>query len=123
MKLYVIAGRGGGVQETSIRPFGQWELLSIHNISSVASEPERAAEARSAVVASLSNENWPKNGLANLEVHCPSFRQPIEGSFSANFARKRRFQRPISSGFFFDDFSAIPSQYLPKFWARGQKIC
>ena len=52
MKLYVIAGRGGGVQETSIRPFGQWELLSIHNISSVASEPERAAEARSAVVAS-----------------------------------------------------------------------
>ena len=50
--LYVIAGRGGGVQETSIRPFGQWELLSIHNISSVASEPERAAEARSAVVAS-----------------------------------------------------------------------
>ena len=53
MKLYVIAGRGGGVQETSIRPFGQWELLSIHNISSVASEPERAAEARSAVVASF----------------------------------------------------------------------
>ena len=53
MKLYVIAGRGGGVQETSIRPFGQWELLSIHNISSVASEPERAAEARSAVVASI----------------------------------------------------------------------
>ena len=53
MKLYVIAGRGGGVQETSIRPFGQWELLSIHNISSVASEPERAAEARSAVVASM----------------------------------------------------------------------
>ena len=50
--MYVIAGRGGGVQETSIRPFGQWELLSIHNISSVASEPERAAEARSAVVAS-----------------------------------------------------------------------
>ena len=55
MKLYVIAGRGGGVQETSIRPFGQWELLSIHNIGSVASEPERAAEARSAVVASLHN--------------------------------------------------------------------
>ena len=55
MKLYVIAGRGGGVQETSIRPFGQWELLSIHNISSVASEPERAAEARSAVVASSRN--------------------------------------------------------------------
>ena len=55
MKLYVIAGRGGGVQETSIRPFGQWELLSIHNISSVASEPERAAEARSAVVASEYN--------------------------------------------------------------------
>ena len=55
MKLYVIAGRGGGVQETSIRPFGQWELLSIHNISRVASEPERAAEARSAVVASLYN--------------------------------------------------------------------
>ena len=55
MKLYVIAGRGGGVQEMSItsRPFGQWELLSIHNISSVASEPERAAEARSAVVASM----------------------------------------------------------------------
>ena len=53
MKLYVIAGRGGGVQEMSIRPFGQWELLSIHNISSVASEPERAAEARSAVVASF----------------------------------------------------------------------
>ena len=52
MKLYVIAGRGGGVQETSITTFGQWELLSIHNISSVASEPERAAEARSAVVAS-----------------------------------------------------------------------
>ena len=50
--MYVIAGRGGGVQETSIRPFGQWELLSIHNIGSVASEPERAAEARSAVVAS-----------------------------------------------------------------------
>ena len=57
MKLYVIAGRGGGVQETSIRPFGQWKLLSIHNISSVASEPERAAEARSAVVASISNCN------------------------------------------------------------------
>ena len=55
MKLYVIAGRGGGVQEMSIRPFGQWELLSIHNISSVASEPERAAEARSAVVASVCN--------------------------------------------------------------------
>ena len=55
MKLYVIAGRGGGVQETSIRPFGQWELLSIHNISSVASEPERAAEARSAVVTSILN--------------------------------------------------------------------
>ena len=55
MKLYVIAGRGGGVQEMSIRPFGQWELLSIHNISSVASEPERAAEARSAVVASFDN--------------------------------------------------------------------
>ena len=53
MKLYVIAGRGGGVQETAIRPFGQWELLSIHNICSVASEPERAAEARSAVVASF----------------------------------------------------------------------
>ena len=51
MKLYVIAGRGGGVQETAIRLFGQWEL-SIHNICSVASEPERAAEARSAVVAS-----------------------------------------------------------------------
>ena len=30
MKLYVIAGRGGGVQERSIRPFGQWELLSIY---------------------------------------------------------------------------------------------
>ena len=59
MKLYVIAGRGGGVQETSIRPFGQWELLSIHNISSVASEPERAAEARSAVVASDLNINSP----------------------------------------------------------------
>ena len=57
--MYVIAGRGGGVQETSIRPFGQWELLSIHNIGSVASEPERAAEARSAVVASLPKCNTP----------------------------------------------------------------
>ena len=57
MKLYVIAGRGGGVQETAIRPFGQWELLSIHNICSVASEPERAAEVGSAVVASLANDS------------------------------------------------------------------
>ena len=79
MKLYVIAGRGGGVQETSIRPFGQWELLSIHNISSVASEPERAAEARSAVVASIckkcfynnlhqgiwGNNSWPNPRSAN----------------------------------------------------------
>ena len=64
MKLYVIAGRGGGVQETSIRPFGQWELLSIHNISSVASEPERAAEARSAVVASCN-----KSTKKNIVVH------------------------------------------------------
>ena len=73
MKLYVIAGRGGGVQETSIRPFGQWELLSIHNISSVASEPERAAEARSAVVASNSNV-WGWMGKAD-------FREWIKADF------------------------------------------
>ena len=53
-----LAGRGGGVQETAIRLFGQWKL-SIHNICSVASEPERAAEARSAVVAS-GNKNHLK---------------------------------------------------------------
>ena len=80
--------RGGGVEETAIRPFGQsllpyiqypmitfecepdavcffvplnspfnnfWIYLgSIHNICNVASEPEQAAEARSAVVASVS---------------------------------------------------------------------
>ena len=33
MKLYVIAGRGGGVQETAIRSFGQWELFHFKQTS------------------------------------------------------------------------------------------
>ena len=73
--------RGGGVQETAIRPFGHWELLSIRNILSVSSEPERAAEARSVVVASCVKDlttlsflksqkqaNWCNNSVETEEV-------------------------------------------------------
>ena len=44
MKLYVIAGRGGGVQETAIRPYGQGSYYL--NIISVVLPRSRSEQRR-----------------------------------------------------------------------------